>query len=202
MVKSECHAWFQASAAMQVRSTLFFGFSAACLGSWQRSGTTYRSHPPRIKQWKKVCWLSWPLKMGPMCCPKTSVTTTDIRRIQSQKISEWCLMMLMALTHLWRFDIRFPSLWPWRRLSTGTWRRLAWQACIDVSEETAASVLTVELYWRRRQEIPLKVGTLLHHTTQNCSISTEVHFNKKYNTSDVRTPCNKRRCTGLSSLQQ
>jgi len=49
---------------------------------------------------------------------------------------------------------------------------------------------------------PSKVCTLLHHTTINCSISTEVHFNKKHHTSDCRTPRNKWRCTGLSSLHQ
>ena len=182
-------------------NALFFGFSAAYLGRWRRFGTSYRSHPPRIKQWKKVSWIAWPLKMRPMGCPETSVTTTNIRRIQSHKISGWCIMTLMALTSWWCFDIRFPSLWPWRWLSTGTWRRLAWQACIDVSEEIAASVLTVDLYWWRRQEIPLKVGTLLHHTTQNCSVRTKVRFNKQYNTSDVRTQCNKWRRTGLSSQQ-
>lgn len=126
--------------------------------SWKL--TTFRHNlsapPARIKQWKKVSWISWPLKMGPMGSPKTSVTTTNIRCIQSQTISDWCVMILMALTYLWCFGIRFPSLRPRKWLSAGTLSRVAWQACIDVLEEPATSVLTVDLYWRRRQEIPLK----------------------------------------------
>jgi hypothetical protein len=42
---------------------------------YRRFGTTYRSHlqkseSPRIKL---SSWTSWPLRMGPICCPETSV---------------------------------------------------------------------------------------------------------------------------------
>jgi hypothetical protein len=61
--QGQSYAWFQASASMVVGSALFWNitqFRVVIL--YRRFETTYRSS-----------WTSWPLKVGPICCPETSV---------------------------------------------------------------------------------------------------------------------------------
>jgi hypothetical protein len=78
------YPWFQASAAMPMRLRSFWHRPTAqrrVLILYRRFGTTYRSHiqgsrNPRRKEARKrdfSSWTSWPLKMGRMRCPETSV---------------------------------------------------------------------------------------------------------------------------------
>jgi hypothetical protein len=40
---------------------------------YRRVGTTYRSHLKGSRSPFFSSWTSWPLKMGPICCPETSI---------------------------------------------------------------------------------------------------------------------------------
>jgi hypothetical protein len=59
--------WFQASAAMLIKCAVFWGITRRrVVIVYRRFRTTYRSHPHR-------CSDSWPMRMGLICCPETSV---------------------------------------------------------------------------------------------------------------------------------
>jgi len=62
--------WFEASAAMWVRYALFGDFmQRRIVVSYRRFGKTYRSQ----LQGSSISLTIWPLKMGPIGCPETSV---------------------------------------------------------------------------------------------------------------------------------
>jgi hypothetical protein len=68
--------WFEASAAMLIRSALFWGIRQhRMVILCRRFGTTYRSHLQGSRSPRRVysSWTSWPLNMGPICYPETSV---------------------------------------------------------------------------------------------------------------------------------
>jgi hypothetical protein len=64
--------WFQASAAILMKSALFWGVtqSQVVILYW-RFRTMYRSHLQVSKS--PLHWTSWPFKMGPIRCTETSV---------------------------------------------------------------------------------------------------------------------------------
>ena len=75
-----CQSWFQASAAVQMRSGVFWDVTQRRLVvCWRRFGTTCWSPYSRVKQAKKNLFglfsslTVWHLKMGPTGCPETSV---------------------------------------------------------------------------------------------------------------------------------
>jgi hypothetical protein len=71
---NESSSWFQASAAMLMRSALFRGVTQRRgVIHYRRSGKSYRSHLQRSLSLVKLHWISWPLKMGPIRYPETSV---------------------------------------------------------------------------------------------------------------------------------
>jgi hypothetical protein len=76
--------WFQTSAAMFTRSALFWDITLRrVVIVYRRFGTTYRSH--------LTCqdFHSWPVKMGPIRFPETSVNNyhTTQRNIPEERIS-------------------------------------------------------------------------------------------------------------------
>jgi hypothetical protein len=64
----------------------FTGCHIAQIGSHRRFGTTYRSHLQG--------WTAWPLKMGPIGFPETSVTNYQytLRNIPEERRSHWSLL--------------------------------------------------------------------------------------------------------------
>jgi hypothetical protein len=79
-------AWFQASAAMLMRSAFFCDITRRrVVILYRRFGTTYRSHLQGSRVREEKSRTLWPLKMGPICCPETSVKITTRRRVISQK---------------------------------------------------------------------------------------------------------------------
>jgi hypothetical protein len=98
------HAWFQASAAMQMRSALFWDITQRwVVVVYWRFGTTCRSHlqgsrgprrkPKKTARRKKTAWLSSltssPLKIVPTGCPKTSIYYyhSRLRNIAEERVS-------------------------------------------------------------------------------------------------------------------
>jgi hypothetical protein len=75
LTKSHYCVWFKASAAMYMRSALFWHgvqLSANSLPTFRDKLSVSSS---RVKKSKKI---SWPLKMGPICCSETSVQTNSL----------------------------------------------------------------------------------------------------------------------------
>jgi hypothetical protein len=85
------HAWFQASAAMQISSALFQGITQRwAVVLYRHFGTTYRSHIQESRSSRRTSW-TWPLKMGQIGCPETSVQNyySTLRNISVQSRSQF-----------------------------------------------------------------------------------------------------------------
>ena len=107
LISITAHTWFQASAALYMRSALFWGITRRhVVIVYRRFGTTYRSHLqwPRFragkKRKKKDYSNSWPVKIGPTRCPETSVNNyhTTPRNIPEERRSQ--LLTLSRIRHV------------------------------------------------------------------------------------------------------
>jgi hypothetical protein len=89
-------AWLQASAAMQMRSALFWGITQCrVLIVYRCFGTTYRSN---LQGSRNSCWTSWLLKMGPISCPEMSLNNyhSPLRNIPGERrcLGNWLYLRL------------------------------------------------------------------------------------------------------------
>ena len=95
-----CDAWFQAAAAVYMRSELFCDFTQRrMVVSYRRFGTTYRSHP---------------LKMGPIGRPETSVRNyhSTLHKIPQKSVYLliWCFL---SFSQRCSWGFRCSGIWRW-----------------------------------------------------------------------------------------
>jgi hypothetical protein len=83
--------WFQAYAAMLMKSLVFWVITRRrVVIIYRRFGINYRSHLHGSRfQVGNSKLESWPVKMGPIRCPETSVIITTRRRVIIQKTTDF-----------------------------------------------------------------------------------------------------------------
>jgi hypothetical protein len=95
------NSWFQGSAAM-LRSALFWDITRRCVVIvYRRFGTTYRSHLHGSR-------VPWPVKMGPIRRPETSVNTYHTT---PRNIPEEC-SSLSSFRNVWSYadEVTWPGI--------------------------------------------------------------------------------------------
>jgi hypothetical protein len=136
------YPWFQASAAILMKSALFWNITRGrVVILYRRFGTTYRSHLQGSISPRRQERTSWPLKMGPMQRPETPVKDyhSSLRNIPEERRSQinglmWKLYGMPVIYKFWSVYLLcdVPKNWQTCRITVNIWSfRTGYDTCVN-----------------------------------------------------------------------